>query len=57
MQNIESVAVDGTFLMENGAVTVVPDEEAVLREGQEIAERLVRRAGIRNRGAGHPWMR
>ena len=55
MQNIESVAVDGEFLMENGVVTVVPDEEAVLREGQRIAERLVRRAGIRNRGAGHPW--
>jgi len=55
MQNIESVAVDGTFLMENGVVTVVPDEEAVLREGQRIAERLALRAGIRNRGAGHRW--
>ena len=55
MENIESVAVDGTFLMEDGVITVVPDEEAVLREGQRAAERLARRAGIRNRGAGHRW--
>ena len=55
-QNIESVAVDGIFLMENGVVTVIPDEEAVLREGQRIAEQLARRAGIRNRGAGHHWI-
>ena len=55
MENIESVAVDGEFLMENGVVTVVSDEEAVLREGQRAAERLARRAGIRNRGAGHRW--
>jgi 5-methylthioadenosine/S-adenosylhomocysteine deaminase len=56
MQNIESVAVDGTFLMENGVVTVVPDEEALLREGQNVANRLALRAGINNRREGHRWI-
>lgn len=51
---ITDVAVDGRFLMRDGIVTVV-DEEAVLREAQAAAEGLCERAGIANRGAGHPW--
>ena len=55
MQNVESVAVDGEFVMENGVITVVPDEGKILREGQKAAENLCKRGNITNRGAGHRW--
>lgn len=54
MQDIESVAVDGRFLLKDGAITVT-DEQAALRRGQQAAERLCARGGIQNRMAGHPW--
>lgn len=53
--NIEAVAVDGEFLMEQGVLTMLADERAVLAEGQRCADRLAERAGITNRGAGHLW--
>ena len=53
--NIEAVAVDGEFLMEQGKLTMMADEEAVLAKGQAQADSLAKRAGITNRGAGHLW--
>lgn len=55
MQNIESVAVDGNLVLENGVLTTVPDEQAMLRKAQQTAENLCRRGGITNRGTGHKW--
>ncbi len=55
MQNIESVAVDGRFLLENGVFTTLPSEEAVLQNAQKAAENLCRRGGIQNRMQGHAW--
>ena len=57
MQNIESVAVDGKFLMKDGKVTVIPNETEVLKKGQQIAESLCERGNITNRREGHPWKR
>lgn len=54
-QNIESVAVDGRFLMRDGKITVIPDEQAVLHKSQEIAENLCKRGKITNRLEGHAW--
>lgn len=54
MENIESVAVDGRFLLEDGRFTFT-DEAAVLRGAQHAAEELCRRSGIRNRMEGHVW--
>lgn len=55
MQNIESVAVDGRFLLEDGKFTVA-DEARVLRGAQHAAEELCRRSGIQNRMEGHSWV-
>lgn len=57
MQNIESVAVDGRFLMKDGKITVIRNEEEVLKKGQKIAEALCERGNITNRGEGHSWKR
>lgn len=55
MQNIESVAVDGKFLLKNGHITTVSDEVAVYKNAQKIAENLCQRGQITNRMAGHKW--
>ncbi|MDD6435163.1 MAG: amidohydrolase [Clostridiales bacterium] len=55
MENIESVAVDGNFILENGKFTVVDNEEKVLREAYRCADNLCKRGDIKNRGEGHPW--
>lgn len=55
MQNIESVAVDGRFVMENGIITTVSDENKLLREAQKTAENLCERGNITNRMDGHKW--
>lgn len=55
MENIESVAVDGTFILEDGRFTTVADEKKVLREAQKTAESLCERGKITNRREGHPW--
>lgn len=57
MENIETVAVDGRLLLEDGAFTVVADEEAVLRNAQQAADALAARGGMTNRGGGHIWRR
>ncbi|MCD8369994.1 MAG: amidohydrolase [Clostridiales bacterium] len=56
MRNIESVAVDGRFLMRDGVILSMPNEEKILREGQKAAENLCVRGGITNRMEGHRWM-
>ena len=55
MQNIESVAVDGEFILENGEFTMIADQEKVYREAQRCAEDLCKRGNITNRMAGHKW--
>ena len=55
MENIESVAVDGKFVLENGKFTMIDDERALLKEAQKVAEDLCERGGITNRREGHPW--
>ncbi len=55
MQNIESVAVDGRFLLKDGEITVLPDENAILHQAQAAAERLCERGNITNRREGHSW--
>lgn len=55
MENIESVAVDGRFLLEDGEFTVA-DELSTLRSAQRAAEDLCRRSGIHNRMEGHAWV-
>jgi len=55
MQNIESVAVDGHFVLRDGKITGVEDEGKVLRKGQKTAEKLAERGNITNRGEGHKW--
>ena len=55
MENIESVAVDGRFLLEGGEFTVA-DEMSTLRSAQRAAEELCRRSGIHNRMEGHAWV-
>lgn len=54
-ENIESVAVDGEFLMKNRIITRIPDEKKVLTEAQRTAERLCERGSITNRREGHSW--
>ncbi|MCD8249828.1 MAG: amidohydrolase [Lachnospiraceae bacterium] len=55
MQNIESVAVDGRFVMEDGVLTTVSDEKKLLREAQKTAESLCERGKITTRWDGHKW--
>ena len=55
MENIESVAVDGRFVLENGKFTMIDDERKLLKEAQKVAEDLCARGGITNRREGHPW--
>lgn len=55
MENIESVAVDGKFVLENGKITAVKDEVAVYKEAQKAAENLCERGNITNRREGHKW--
>ncbi len=55
MQNIESVAVDGEFILENGEFTTVPDQKKLYREAQACAENLCKRGNITNRMEGHKW--
>ena len=55
MENIESVAVDGKFVLENGKFTMIDDERKLLKEAQKVAEDLCERGGITNRREGHPW--
>ena len=55
MENIESVAVDGEFVLLEGRFTMIDDERALLGEAQRVAEDLCERGGITNRLAGHPW--
>lgn len=54
-ENIEAVVVDGNILMEDGRLTQVADEKALLRKGQQCANDLAERAGIKNRREGHAW--
>lgn len=55
MQNIETVAVDGTLILDNGILTVVKDEKKLLEKAQKTAENLAVRGSITNRGKGHKW--
>ena len=55
MENIESVAVDGEFVLLEGRFTAIGDEQAVLRAAQRAAENLCVRGGITNRLDGHRW--
>lgn len=55
MENIESVAVDGEFVLLDGRFTTIGDERGLLHEAQRAAEELCERGGITNRLAGHPW--
>ena len=52
--NVETVVVDGRTLVRDSKVVAV-DEGKFLARAQGAAEDLAARAGIRNRGAGHPW--
>ncbi|MGL4307363.1 MAG: amidohydrolase family protein [Cetobacterium sp.] len=54
INNIESVLVDGEFIMRDSKILTV-DEEKLLREGQRVADELATRANITNRGLGHSW--
>lgn len=55
MQNIESVAVDGEFILKDGVMTTIADEQKVLHEAQKTAESLCERGKITNRLDGHQW--
>lgn len=55
MGNIESVAVDGQYIMKEGKLTMIPDETIILSNAQQAAERLCERGNITNRREGHPW--
>ena len=55
MQDIETVLVDGEFVMKDGLITAVPDERAFLHQAQKTADDLASRGNIQNRGAGHKW--
>ena len=55
MENIESVAVDGEFVLLEGRFTMLDDEQKLLREAQRVAEDLCVRGGITNRLDGHAW--
>lgn len=57
MGNIESVAVDGQYIMKEGKLTMVPNEDMILAKAQRTAERLCERGGITNRREGHAWNR
>lgn len=46
-ENIESVMVDGVFVMENKKMTMI-DEEKVLHDTQRIAARLIKDVGLGN---------
>lgn len=56
MENIESVAVGGRFLLRDGRLTVA-DERSILSKAQAAAEDLCRRGGITNRMEGHRWQK
>lgn len=55
LKNIVGVMIDGRVVMENGGLTTVKDERAILRQVQTCAENLAERAGITNRREGHKW--
>lgn len=55
MKNVESVAVDGKFVLKNGEMVNVKDEMAVLKKAQSVAEELCERGNITNRREGHDW--
>ena len=55
MENIESVAVDGEFVLLDGAFTTIGNEQGILRDAQRTAEDLCGRGGITNRLEGHAW--
>ena len=55
MQNIESVAIDGEFVMENGKLTNVESEIKLYQKVQMVAEDLCKRGNITNRMDGHKW--
>ena len=55
MQNIESVAVDGEFILKDGVMTTIADEQKVLHGAQKTAESLCERGKITNRLDGHQW--
>lgn len=55
MQNIESVAIDGEFVMENGKLTNVESEIKLYQKVQSVAEDLCKRGNITNRMDGHKW--
>lgn len=55
MQNIESVAVDGEFVMEKGVIITVKDEKEIYKKGQAAADALAARGRITNRREGHAW--
>ena len=55
MQNIESVAVDGEFILKDGVMTTIADEQKVLHGTQKTAESLCERGKITNRLDGHQW--
>ncbi|MCH3917970.1 MAG: amidohydrolase [Spirochaetia bacterium] len=57
VQNIESVAIDGEFVLQDGLLTTVEDEENILYEAQNCADDLAVRAHIVNRGKNHHWYR
>lgn len=55
MQDIESVLVDGEFIMKDGAITGVANEREFLHKAQKTADELAARGEITNRGPGHKW--
>lgn len=55
MDNIESVAVDGRFILRDGTFTGGIEEKAVYRKVQATADDLALRGGITNRREGHAW--
>lgn len=56
MRNIESVAVDGEFIMRDGVISTIENEENVLRKAQSCAENLCKKGKIENRLEGHKWI-
>ncbi|MFV0464596.1 MAG: amidohydrolase family protein [Lachnospiraceae bacterium] len=55
MQNVESVAVDGTFILKDGKMVNVSDERLILKKAQAAADSLCIRGNITNRRQGHRW--
>ncbi len=55
MQNIESVAVDGEFILKDGKILCIENEIELLKKAQKVADNLACRAKITNRREGHSW--